>query len=229
VEGLQIRNLGRLVGIEYTNNLLRHSNRAIKRLLDLMFGSLALLVAAPVIAVSAALVRLLDGGPSFFVQERTGMDGRRIAVPKIRTMRRDADARLRDYLAANPTAKIEWESCFKLRDDPRLIPVIGRLFRRYSLDELPQLWTALRGDMSLVGPRPFPDYHLQTFSPAFLELRLRVRPGITGLWQITIRSAGTTSDQESYDSYYIRNWSVWLDLYVLGRTVAAVLSGRGAF
>ena len=229
VEGLQIRNLGRLVGIEYTNNLLRHSNRAIKRVLDLVIGSIALLVAAPVIVVSAALVRLLDGGPSFFVQERTGMDGRRIAVPKIRTMRRNADARLRDYLAANPSANIEWESNFKLRDDPRLIPIIGRLFRRYSVDELPQLWTVLRGDMSLVGPRPFPDYHLQTFSPPFLELRLRVRPGITGLWQITIRSAGTTRDQESYDSYYIRNWSVWLDLYILSRTIAAVVSGRGAF
>jgi Undecaprenyl-phosphate galactose phosphotransferase WbaP len=229
VEGLQIRNLGRLVGIEYTNNLLRHSNHAIKRFLDLVIGSLALLAAAPVIAVGAALVRLLDGGPSFFVQERTGMDGRRIAVPKIRTMRRNADTRLRDYLAANPTANMEWESRFKLREDPRLIPIIGGLFRRYSVDELPQLWTVLRGDMSLVGPRPFPDYHLETFSPGFLELRLRVRPGITGLWQITIRSAGTTRDQESFDSYYIRNWSVWLDLYILSRTIAAVVSGRGAF
>ena len=83
--------------------------------------------------------------------------------------------------------------------------------------------------MSLVGPRPFPDYHLEQFPPAFLELRLRVRPGITGLWQITVRSAGSTREQESYDSYYIRNWSVWLDLYVLSRTIAAVASGRGAY
>src|SRR5262245_31321789 len=229
VEGLQIRNLGNVVGIEYTNNLLREGNQAIKRLLDLALGTIAMIVATPIVVLAAALVRVLDGGPSFFVQDRAGMDGRRIAVPKIRTMRRDAEQRLREHLAQNVDAQREWESKFKLQDDPRLIPIIGRFYRHFSIDELPQIWTVLRGDMSLVGPRPFPDYHLKNFSPAFLELRLRVRPGITGLWQITIRSAGSTREQESYDSYYIRNWSVWLDLYVLGRTIAAVLSGRGAY
>jgi lipopolysaccharide/colanic/teichoic acid biosynthesis glycosyltransferase len=83
--------------------------------------------------------------------------------------------------------------------------------------------------MSMVGPRPFPDYHMERFAPAFLELRRRVRPGITGLWQVTVRSAGSTAEQESYDSYYIRNWSAWLDLYILSRTIAAVASGRGAY
>jgi lipopolysaccharide/colanic/teichoic acid biosynthesis glycosyltransferase len=87
----------------------------------------------------------------------------------------------------------------------------------------------MAGDMSLVGPRPFPDYHLEQFSPSFLELRQRVRPGITGVWQITIRSDGGPEDQEAFDTYYIRNWSVWFDLYVLGRTIAAVASGRGAY
>jgi Undecaprenyl-phosphate galactose phosphotransferase WbaP len=229
VEGLQVRNLGGLVGIEYTNNLLRKGNQAIKRMLDLVLATLALIAAGPVIALAAALVRLLDGGPAFFVQNRAGLDGRRIAVPKIRTMRRDAEERLEEYLAASPELRREWDDHFKLRTDPRLIPLVGGIFRRYSIDELPQLWTVLRGDMSLVGPRPFPDYHLEHFPPAFLELRLRVRPGITGLWQITVRSAGSTSEQESYDSYYIRNWSVWLDLYVLSRTIAAVASGRGAY
>jgi lipopolysaccharide/colanic/teichoic acid biosynthesis glycosyltransferase len=123
----------------------------------------------------------------------------------------------------------EWQTRYKLRDDPRLIPVVGRLFRRFSIDELPQLWTVLKGEMSLVGPRPFPDYHLREFPPAFVELRQRVRPGITGLWQIAVRSDGGTSEQEAYDSYYIRNWSVWMDLYILSRTLAAVVSGRGAF
>ena len=97
------------------------------------------------------------------------------------------------------------------------------------MDELPQLLTVIAGDMSLVGPRPFPDYHLEQFTPAFLELRHRVHPGITGLWQITLRSEGSTDDQEALDTYYIRNWSVWFDLYVLGRTIIAVLSGRGAY
>jgi len=97
------------------------------------------------------------------------------------------------------------------------------------VDELPQLWTVVQGRMSLVGPRPFPDYHLTQFPPAFLELRRRVRPGITGLWQITVRSEGGIEKQQAYDTYYIRNWSVWLDLYVLSRTLAAVASGRGAY
>jgi Undecaprenyl-phosphate galactose phosphotransferase WbaP len=229
VEGLQIRNLGNVVGIEYTNNLLLHGNQAMKRALDLAAGSVLIVAAAPIILAAAALVRLLDGGPAFFVQDRAGLDGRRIAVPKIRTMRRDAERQLEAHLAANPELREEWEAHYKLKDDPRLIRFVGQFFRRFSIDELPQIWTVLRGDMSLVGPRPFPDYHVQHFSPEFLALRRRARPGITGLWQITVRSAGSTDEQESYDSYYIRNWSAWLDLYILSRTIAAVASGRGAY
>jgi Undecaprenyl-phosphate galactose phosphotransferase WbaP len=229
VEGLQIRHLGELIGIEYTNNLLMHRNRAIKRALDLILGAIALVLAAPIIGCAIAVVRLIDGGPSFFVQDREGQDGKRIAVLKIRTMRRDAEARLAQYLEQRPELRREWDDRFKLTDDPRLLPVVGRLFRRFSIDELPQLLNVLRGDMSLVGPRPFPDYHLQRFSPAFRELRARVAPGITGLWQVTVRSEGAIEDQEAFDSYYIRNWSLWMDLYVLSRTVLAVASGRGAF
>ena len=229
VAGLQIRTLGNLVGIEYTNNLLLHGNRLLKRVLDVVLASLGLIVAAPVIVCAAALVRLLDGGPGFYIQDRAGLDGHRIAVPKIRTMRREAETVLEEHLAANPHLREEWEAHYKLKSDPRLIPIIGHLFRRFSIDELPQLWTVLQGDMSMVGPRPFPDYHMLYFSPAFLELRQRVRPGITGLWQVTVRSAGGTEEQETYDSYYIRNWSAWLDLYILSRTVAAVVSGRGAY
>ena len=144
-------------------------------------------------------------------------------------MRLDAEKRLEEHLAENPELREEWKERFKLARDPRLIPLVGRLFRQFSIDELPQLWSVLRGDMSLVGPRPFPDYHLSQFSPVFLELRQRVRPGITGLWQITIRSDGGIAEQVAYDSYYIRNWSVWLDLYILSRTIAAVAAGRGAY
>jgi Undecaprenyl-phosphate galactose phosphotransferase WbaP len=229
VAGLQIRTLGNLVGIEYTNNLLLHGNRTIKRMLDVLMAGLGLIVAAPVIVCAAGLVKLLDGSPAFFVQDRTGLDGRRIMVPKIRTMRRESERRLQEYLAANPDLRVEWEGNYKLKSDPRLIPIIGRLFRRLSIDELPQLWTVLQGKMSVVGPRPFPDYHMQHFSPAFLELRRRVRPGMTGLWQVTVRSDGGIEEQEIYDSYYIRNWSAWLDLYILSRTIAAVVGGRGAY
>jgi lipopolysaccharide/colanic/teichoic acid biosynthesis glycosyltransferase len=172
---------------------------------------------------------VLDGRPVFFVQDRAGLGGRRIRVPKIRTMRQGADRELEDYLSSNPGAWAEWHLRQKLSSDPRLIPYLGRFFRRFSIDELPQFWNVLTGEMSLVGPRPFPDYHLAKFSPGFRELRQRARPGITGLWQVTIRSDGGIKEQEAFDSYYIRNWSVWFDLYILGRTIAAVASGRGAY
>jgi Undecaprenyl-phosphate galactose phosphotransferase WbaP len=229
VEGLHVRNLGTLIGIEYTNNLLVHENRVTKRALDLLVGSIALVVAAPVVLIAAAAVKLVDGGAVFFFQDRAGLNGRRISVPKIRTMIMDAETALNDYLDATPGARTEWESRHKLRDDPRLIRYVGHLFRRFSIDELPQLWSVLVGDMSLVGPRPFPDYHLKKFSPDFLDLRQRARPGITGLWQVTVRSEGGIGAQEAYDSYYIRNWSVWLDLYLLSRTLGSVVSGRGAY
>ncbi|HEX7778858.1 MAG TPA: sugar transferase, partial [Vicinamibacterales bacterium] len=189
----------------------------------------ALVLLTPVIFFAAVVVSLLDGGPAFFFQDRTGLDGRRVGVPKIRTMRLDAERRLEDYLRANPDLRDEWHERYKLKRDPRLLPVVGALFRRFSIDELPQLWAVVAGDMSLVGPRPFPDYHIERFSPEFRELRQRVRPGITGLWQIAVRSEGGIEEQQAYDSYYIRNWSVWLDLYILSRTLAAVLSGRGAY
>jgi Undecaprenyl-phosphate galactose phosphotransferase WbaP len=229
VEGIQVRNLGGVVGIEYTNNLLLHYNRVVKRALDVAIASVSLVLAAPLILFAVLLVKLLDRGPAFFTQNRTGLDGRRIAVPKIRTMRNDAERQLEAHLAANPDMREEWEANFKLKSDPRLIPLVGRFFRRFSVDELPQLWAVVRGDMSLVGPRPFPDYHMKKFSPAFRELRQRVRPGITGLWQIMVRSEGGVEQQEAFDTYYIRNWSVWLDVYVLARTFATVLTGRGAY
>ena len=229
VEGLHIRNLGTVVGIGYTNNLLLQSNQVIKRGLDLLFACLALLVATPLIFVAALVVKLIDRGPAFFYQDRIGLHGHRVEVPKIRTMRLDAEQNLQRYLDAKPELRREWDDRHKIKNDPRLVPVVGRWFRRFSVDELPQLWAVVVGDMSLVGPRPFPDYHLERFSPEFKEFRQRVRPGITGLWQIMVRSDGGIEEQRAFDSYYIRNWSVWLDLYILSRTIAAVLSGRGAY
>lgn len=229
VEGVQVRNLATLVGIEYTNNLLRPVNQTAKRMLDVSIGFAALIALSPVILVASLLVLLIDGRPIFFNQSRPGLRGRDVNVPKIRTMRRNADNQLEEHFQANPALREEWRLRYKLRDDPRLIPLVGRFFRRFSIDELPQIWSVIRGDMSLVGPRPFPDYHLDQFSPAFRELRQSVRPGITGWWQIGVRSNGGVTEQEAFDTYYIRNWSVWFDIYVLARTVLAVISGRGAY
>lgn len=223
------RDIGGVLALEMRQNLLFTVNRWVKRGLDLALGVPLLLLALPLIALSALAVVLFSPGWPFYSQVREGLGGRVIRVWKIRTMVPDAERRLQELLARDPAVRAEWEKYMKLRHDPRLVPVVGRWLRRLSLDELPQLWNVLRGEMSLVGPRPFPEYHLARFSPAFRELRRRVPPGITGLWQVSSRSEGDLAVQEELDTYYIRNWSVWLDLYILGRTVAAVLRGRGAY
>ena len=147
---------------------------------------------------------------------------------KLRTMYPDAEARMENLFRKNPSMRQQWQSHAKLENDPRIIPVIGSWLRKTSIDELPQLWNVLRGDMSLIGPRPFVDYHLTLFSDDFRQFRSKVRPGITGFWQILMRNDGDIGAQETMDVYYVRNWSLWIDLYILLRTIPAVVSGKGA-
>jgi lipopolysaccharide/colanic/teichoic acid biosynthesis glycosyltransferase len=160
---------------------------------------------------------------------REGLAGRPLKVWKLRTMYRDAEERLDKMLAASPELRRSWERHYKIANDPRTIPTLGVLLRRYSIDELPQLWNVIKGDMSLVGPRPFPEYHMRRFPQEYRRFRHEVRPGITGLWQIVVRSDGDLNQQRQYDEYYIRNWSCWLDLYILGCTLRAVLAAKGAY
>ena len=228
VEGVQVRNLGGVLGLEYGNNLLRRQSRWVKRALDLLVASVALVVTIPLVLGAMAAVRLLDPGPLLYRQTREGRKGRMIQVPKVRTMVVDAEERMEALLEQDPGLREEWENGFKLQRDPRIIPGLGFLLRRYSVDELPQLWSVLKGDMSLVGPRPFPPYHLEALSPRARHLRAQVRPGLSGLWQVSARGVPDVSTQQAYDMYYIRNWSIWLDIYILARTVAVVVTGRGA-
>ena len=177
VEGVQVRNLGGAFGIEYTNNLLLRRNRLLKRVLDLIAGGLLALLTLPLLAVAAVAIKLASRGPALFTQERAGLDGRPIRMFKIRTMHADAERRLADHLAARPELRREWETRFKLQDDPRLIPVLGPLLRRFSLDELPQLWSVVGGDMSLVGRAPSPTITSPSFRRSFSTSASGCAPG----------------------------------------------------
>ncbi len=223
------RDLSGVLGLELRQNLLVPFNRWAKRALDIA-GALVLgVLAIPLLAAAAVWIKMSSGGSAFYFQEREGERGRGLRVPKLRTMHADAGALLMRVLSSSPEIRAEWSRYFKLKNDPRILPGVGNFLRRTSLDELPQLWSVLKGEMSLVGPRPFPAYHLDGFGPRFRALRNRVKPGLTGLWQVSDRADGDLEVQEALDTYYIRNWSLWLDLYILARTVRAVVFPKGAY
>jgi Undecaprenyl-phosphate galactose phosphotransferase WbaP len=226
---VSIREIGGSLGLEVRQNLLIPFNRWLKRAMDLGLALALGIATAPLLLVAALWIKTVSKGPALYYQVRGGEAGRPIRVWKLRTMRSDAESVLTGHLLRFPEAREEWQRFFKLKRDPRILPGIGRLLRRTSLDELPQLWNVLRGEMSLVGPRPFPDYHLEQFQPDFRNLRAKVTPGLTGLWQVSARSNGDLKMQEALDAYYIRNWSPWLDLHILARTIHAVIFASGAY
>jgi lipopolysaccharide/colanic/teichoic acid biosynthesis glycosyltransferase len=201
---------------------------ALKRLIDLVgAGSLLLVLAVP-LCVIALLVRA-DGGPALFAHRRVGRSGRAFGCLKFRTMVPDAERRLAALLAADPAARAEWEATRKLRNDPR-VTWIGRFLRASSLDELPQLLNVLRGEMSLVGPRPVLASELAShYGPMATERYQSVRPGITGLWQVSGRSDTSYAERVALDVAYVARPSLREDLRILLRTPAAVLLQRGAY
>jgi Undecaprenyl-phosphate galactose phosphotransferase WbaP len=229
IDWFMVRDLGRIHGLSIRKNLLLPRNRVIKWWMDRLLGWPLFFFSLPLIWVLALWVRLVSPGSPFFTQTREGFGGKPINILKLRTMYPDAEQRLERHLSENPEAKVEWERSYKLKRDPRILPGVGYFLRKTSLDELPQLFNVVRGEMSLVGPRPFPVYHLERFSQEFRELRHSVLPGITGFWQVLARSDSDLKLQEELDTYYIRNWSPWLDIYLLFRTVMAVLGSKGAY
>jgi Undecaprenyl-phosphate galactose phosphotransferase WbaP len=228
IEHIRLRNLGGVLGIEFKGGLLGRRNAVIKRVIDIIFGTLMLIVALPIVALFGAIVQMTSPGSIFFFQEREGLHGTHFRVWKLRTMCPDAERKLAECLANDPELNRQWHRNVKLLHDPRIVPLVGNFMRRFSIDELPQLWNIVNGTMSLVGPRPFPEYHLSRFRSDFRQLRIAVRPGLTGMWQVMVRSDGGLKEQERYDTYYIRNWSLWLDIYLLARTIFVVLASSGA-
>lgn len=196
----------------------------VKRAFDVLVTSALVVGLAPVFLACALVVKLTSRGPVMFIQERTGWKGRPFRMYKFRTMEAGAEAKRNDLLESNEMSG----PVFKATDDPRLTRV-GSFLRRYSLDELPQLFNVLKGEMSLVGPRPLPVYETRAFAAFRDHRRYSVLPGLTGLWQVSGRSSITDfSEWVRLDLEYIDQWSLWLDIKILLRTVPAVLTGQGA-
>jgi len=217
-----------VVGLEISNNLVKPADRILKRMFELALVGLTAPLWLPLLAVSAFLVWAEDRGSPFYIQERVGYMGVLIRTFKLRTMVRNAEAVLAQHLATNAQLRAEWETHCKLKHDPR-ITWIGKFLRRTSLDELPQLFNVIAGSMALVGPRPLPAYHDEKLPARLREIRRRVRPGMTGLWQVSGRSDSGNAGLERWDHYYVRNWSLWLDIVILVRTFRAVVRSEGAY
>jgi Undecaprenyl-phosphate galactose phosphotransferase WbaP len=225
--GICAREVGGIIGLEVSQKLLRPSSRFVKRCLDLALAILLSIPVALTVALFALLIKLEDGGPILYGNERLGLSGKKFKAWKLRSMVTDGDELLRQHLAKFPEELANWNATQKLKRDPRLTR-IGALIRKTSIDELPQFWNVLVGEMSVVGPRPVLECQVPMYGPS-MGLYKQVRPGITGLWQVSGRNHLTFSERVRLDKYVIQNWSVWLDLYILARTVSVLLSAEGAY
>lgn len=217
----------KILMLNLRNNLSRRYNRIFKRIFDLVLTIVGGILILPILLGIAVAVCVANRGGIIFSHRRVGMYGKNFYCYKFQTMVNNADKVLEKYLSENPTARSEWEETFKLTNDPR-VTKLGNFLRRTSLDELPQLWNVILGDMSLVGPRPIVEEEVPKYGKNIREYYM-VPPGITGMWQVSGRSDTTYPERVAMDTWYVRNWSVWIDIMYLFKTVKAVLTGRGAY
>ena len=220
------RDFAGTLAIEIKQNLLDPWSQRLKRALDLVGTVIGGVLVSPLLFAIAVLIKLDSPGPAFYGHRRVGAAGKHFLCWKFRTMHVNAERLLDKHLQDNPFLRAEWEQNQKLRDDPRVTRV-GHLLRQTSLDELPQLWNVLRGEMSLTGPRPIVDAEVPKYGEVY-KLYKRIKPGMSGFWQVSGRSDTSYVERVEMDSYYVRNWSVWLDIIILARTVKSVVLGRGA-
>jgi lipopolysaccharide/colanic/teichoic acid biosynthesis glycosyltransferase len=209
-----------------------HSTRtseSIRRVRDIALACVLLIVLSPMVLLVIVGIYLSDRGSVWFVQSRIGKDGQLFRMYKLRTMYRMGDALLRKHLENNLQARTEWATYLRLDHDPRVLGFVGRFARRSSLDEVPQLWNVLRGEMSMVGPRPFPPEHAALFDSPAWEARAQVLPGLTGLWQVSGRSNLDIPSMLALDVQYVERRSHRLDTWILLKTIPAVCSSKGAY
>jgi exopolysaccharide production protein ExoY len=198
-----------------------------KRLVDIALASFGIVLLCPLLLLCFAACLLASPGPALFGHRRIGFQGKYFRCFKFRTMVINGEQVLREYLAAHPEANAEWEATRKLRFDPR-VTAIGSILRKTSLDEIPQLFNVLRGEMSIVGPRPVTEEELARYSTS-VGSYLACRPGITGLWQVSGRSGTTYRKRVAYDTYYARHWSMVLDVKIMIATIPALLDSDNAY
>ncbi|MDF2697575.1 MAG: Undecaprenyl-phosphate galactose phosphotransferase, WbaP, partial [Labilithrix sp.] len=223
--GVPAKSLGGILGVEVRQQLLLPGPRLAKRIMDVALTCLGGIFVLPFLLLIAALIKLDSKGPVFYTQKRLGKDGTYFSAYKFRTMHGDGEARLKAILDADPALRAEYDIYHKLKKDPR-VTRIGRVLRKFSLDEFPQLLNVITGDMSLVGPRPYIERELTEMSGQE-KIILRAPPGMTGMWQVSDRNATSFAQRVQIDVYYVRNWSPWLDIHILAKTFGVVIKGSG--
>lgn len=214
-------------GLLPAGDVYRVQSSRVKRVMDLAMAFPVLILTSPLLMVIYALLKVFDPGPALFTQQRIGRDGQIFLVYKFRTMRVDAAERLEHLLATDPRAAAEWAEFQKLRNDPR-VTLLGRILRKSSLDELPQLLNIMRGEMSVIGPRPVTAAEMQRYG-ADVPFYTAARPGVLGLWQVKGRNSLTYTQRVAYDVEYVKTWSVWLDIKITLMAIPVVLLGKGAY
>ena len=222
-----LRDIGGIVGFSCTHNLTKKSHLAVKRIIDLAIIFFTLPLVLPVSLIIALLVRITSPGPVLYGHGRIGKNHKQIKCWKFRSMYKDADEKLESILKENPEMRQQWEKDRKIENDPRVTP-FGKFIRKTSLDELPQLINIFFGQMSFVGPRPVTESELVRYGDN-ADYFLSVTPGLSGMWQTSGRSDTAYEDRVVLDTYYIQNWSIWLDLWILIKTVWVVLGRKGAY
>ncbi|MCD6517408.1 MAG: undecaprenyl-phosphate galactose phosphotransferase WbaP [Candidatus Aminicenantes bacterium] len=227
-EGVNIEVIGNIFTLYLKRNLVKPWNLLLKNFFEILFALFLVVLTMPIFLVTALMIKLDTKGNIFFVQERIGKDKKLFHLYKFRSMYNDNETRLIKYLESDEKARGEWEKYKKLKNyDPRITRV-GRLIRKFSLDELPQLFNVLKGNMSIVGPRPYLPEEVKD-SDQSLSTITRVKPGLTGLWQVSGRSNLPFDERLRIDEYYIRNWSVWMDIVILLKSLRILFSQKGAF